>query len=216
MNESIRSQFAAANRSTYLNSAAVSPMPRSAIEAINRQLNDVAEYGSLHYEEWIAVKTRARALLASMLNVRAEQIAFTRNTSDGFASIANGLAWKTGDNIVSFTREFPANYYAWRRIRDEYGVELRLCPERDGRIDLDEFINLIDTNTRVATIPMDGEVGNSQYDPVSKHVFANVQTRKQLVVVVLRARRRRYLLAPGGARRIAVTAAVRQERRDAP
>ena len=152
MNESIRSQFAAANRSTYLNSAAVSPMPRSAIEAINRQLNDVAEYGSLHYEEWIAVKTRARALLASMLNVRAEQIAFTRNTSDGFASIANGLAWKTGDNIVSFAREFPANYYAWRRIRDEYGVELRLCPERDGRIDLDEFINLIDTNTRVVSI----------------------------------------------------------------
>jgi len=41
----------------------------------------------------------------------------------------------------------------------------------------------IDTNTRVATIPMDGEVGNSQYDPVSKHVFANVQTRKQLVEI---------------------------------
>src|SRR5436190_17422406 len=152
MHESIRSQFAAANRSTYLNSAAVSPMPRTAIEAINRQLNDVAEYGSLHYEEWIAVKTRARTLLASMLNVRAEQIAFTRNTSDGFASIANGLAWKPGDNIVSFEREFPANFYAWRRIRDEYGVELRLCPEREGRIDLDEFTTLIDHNTRVVAI----------------------------------------------------------------
>ena len=29
-----------------------------------------------------------------------------------------------------------------------FGVELRLCPERDGRIDLDEFIDLIDANTR--------------------------------------------------------------------
>jgi len=152
MNQEIRSLFAAATRSTYLNSAAVSPMPRSAIEAINWQLNDVAEFGSTHYLNWVATKDRARALLASMMNVRPEQVAFTRNTSDGFASIANGLTWKSGDNIVSFEREFPANFYAWRRIRDEYGVELRLCPERDGRIDLDEFINLIDSNTRVVAI----------------------------------------------------------------
>lgn len=39
------------------------------------------------------------------------------------------------------------------------------------------------TNTRVATIPLGGEVGNTQYDPVSKHIFANVQTRKQLVEI---------------------------------
>jgi len=58
----------------------------------------------------------------------------------------------SGDNIVSFAREFPANFYAWRRIRDDFGVELRLCPEREGRIDLDEFILLIDTNTKVVTI----------------------------------------------------------------
>lgn len=38
-------------------------------------------------------------------------------------------------------------------------------------------------NTRVATIPLGGEVGNTQYDPVSKHIFANVQTRKQLVEI---------------------------------
>jgi cysteine desulfurase/selenocysteine lyase len=152
MNEAIRSLFAATKHSTYLNSAAVSPMPATTIEAINRQLNDVAEYGSAHYTEWVATKDRARELLASMLNVRADQVAFTRNTSDGFASIGNGLMWKPGDNIVSFEREFPANYYAWRRIRDEYGVELRLCPEREGRIDLDEFIGLIDGNTKIVAI----------------------------------------------------------------
>jgi YVTN family beta-propeller protein len=39
------------------------------------------------------------------------------------------------------------------------------------------------TNTRVTTIPLGGDVGNTQYDPVSKHIFANVQTRKQLVEI---------------------------------
>lgn len=39
------------------------------------------------------------------------------------------------------------------------------------------------SNTRVATIALGGEVGNTQYDPVSKHIFANVQTRQQLVEI---------------------------------
>src|SRR5205085_6143420 len=70
----------------------------------------------------------------------------------GLASVANGLKWQKTDNIVSFEREFPANFYAWRRIRDAFGVELRLCPEREGRIDLDEFIGLIDENTKLVSI----------------------------------------------------------------
>lgn len=152
MNDAIRSLFPAAANYTYLNSAAVSPMPVTAIEAINRQLNDVASHGSSHYQDWIDTKNRSRTLLAAMLSVRPDQVAFLRNTSDGFASIANGLKWRQGDNIVSFANEFPANFYPWRRIRDEFGVELRLAAEHNGRIDTDELISLIDTNTRVITI----------------------------------------------------------------
>lgn len=136
----------------YLNSAAVSPMPTTAVEAITAQLTDVARHGSLHYTHWVATKDRCRALAAEMLAVRADQIAFVRNTSDGFASIANGLKWRAGDNIVSFAGEFPSNFYPWRRVRDAFGVELRLVAEREGRIDLDELISLIDANTRVVAL----------------------------------------------------------------
>lgn len=152
MNEQIRVLFLAAQYYTYLNSAAVSPIPATAVKAVISQLMDVAGGGSLGYPHWVATKTRARMLVAEMMKVRSDQVAFTRNTSDGFSSIAAGLDWKSGDNIVSFEAEFPANFYAWRRVRDEFGVELRLCPERMGRIDLDEFISLIDSNTRVVAI----------------------------------------------------------------
>jgi selenocysteine lyase/cysteine desulfurase len=87
-----------------------------------------------------------------MMDVRPEQVAFMRNTSDGLAAVATGIEWKPGDNIASFEGEFPANFYPWRMVRDRYGVELRLCPERDGRIDLDEFIAMIDSNTRLVAI----------------------------------------------------------------
>jgi selenocysteine lyase/cysteine desulfurase len=152
MNPKIRSLFPAAQNYTYLNSAAVSPMPTTAVEAVLSQLRDVSENGALHYSGWIATKDRARSLLAQMLSVTPEHIAFMRNTSDGFAAVAAGMDWAEGDNIVTFAEEFPANYYAWRRVRDTFGVELRACPEREGRIDLDELVGMIDMNTKLVSI----------------------------------------------------------------
>lgn len=152
MNENIRGLFPAAEKYTYLNSAAVAPLPSVSLAAVISQLKDVSENGSANFLDWVKTKNRARQTAAAMLKVRPEQIAFMRNTSDGLATVANGLKWKKGDNIVSFAREFPANFYAWRRIRDAFDVKLRLCPERNGRIDLDEFIGLIDVNTKVVSI----------------------------------------------------------------
>ncbi|HQZ96499.1 MAG TPA: aminotransferase class V-fold PLP-dependent enzyme [Pyrinomonadaceae bacterium] len=152
MNPAIRSLFPATEKYAYLNSAAVSPIPTTAIEAINWQLSDVATNGSVNFNEWVATKGRCRSIISEMLNVRPEQVAFLRNTSDGFASIANGLTWKAGDNIVSFAREFPANFYAWRSIRDDHGVELRLCEEIGGRVDVDTMIAMIDAHTKVVAI----------------------------------------------------------------
>lgn len=39
------------------------------------------------------------------------------------------------------------------------------------------------TNERVATIPMGGEVGNSQYDPIARLIYACVQTRNEFVAI---------------------------------
>ncbi|MEJ7713329.1 MAG: aminotransferase class V-fold PLP-dependent enzyme [Pyrinomonadaceae bacterium] len=39
-------------------------------------------------------------------------------------------------------------------MREAFGVEVRLCPERDGRIDMAEMIALMDDRTRVVAISM--------------------------------------------------------------
>ncbi len=44
---------------------------------------------------------------------------------------------------------------------------------------------VVDTrsNRRIATIAMGGEVGNSQYDPVSRRILVDVQTRDEIVAI---------------------------------
>jgi selenocysteine lyase/cysteine desulfurase len=152
MNDQLRALFPITERAIYLNHAAVSPPPVPTVEAVQSQLRDVAENGSLNYRNWIAVKEQARKLVSEMIGARPEQIAFMRNTSDGLSTVANGLTWSPGDNLVTFRREFPSNIYPWLRLRDVFGVEVRMCEERNGRIDLDELIGLINLKTRVVAI----------------------------------------------------------------
>ena len=152
MTPELRSLFPITNRAIYLNHAAVSPLPTPTVEAIESQLKDVRDNGSLNFRSWIAVKERARSLLAELLGARPEQVAFMRNTSDSLSTVANGLDWRTGQNVVTFRREFPANIYPWLRLRDIFGVEVRMCEERDGRVDMEELENLVDENTRVIAI----------------------------------------------------------------
>jgi len=152
MTPELRSLFPITQRAIYLNHAAVSPPPITTIEAVESQLRDVHENGSLNYQSWIAVKENARKQLANMLRARPSQVAFMRNTSDALSTVANGLEWNRGDNIVTFAREFPSNIYPWLRLRDVFGVEVRMCEERAGRIEFEELARLVDSHTRVIAI----------------------------------------------------------------
>jgi cysteine desulfurase/selenocysteine lyase len=152
MNDSLRALFPVTEHAVYLNHAAVSAPPTPTINAIQSQLADVSENGSVNFRRWLAVRESARGLVARMLNAQPEQVAFVRNTSDGLSTVANGLDWRAGDNLVTFRHEFPSNVYPWLRIREALGIEVRVCEERDGRVDLDELIRLIDNRTRIVAI----------------------------------------------------------------
>lgn len=152
INDELRALFPVTDGTVYLNHAAVSPPPAPTIQAVKAQLDDVSKNGSVNYRDWVATKERARKLAADMIGARPEQIAFMRNTSDGLSTIANGLRWRAGDNVVTFRNEFPSNIYPWLRLRQKLGVEVRMGEERDGRVVIEELTNLVDDRTRVIAI----------------------------------------------------------------
>lgn len=153
MNDDLRSLFPITRRAIYLNHAAVSPPPLPTMRAVENQMRDVAENGSLNYRRWVGVKENARRLAAQMIGARrSDQLAFMRNTSDGLSTIAQGTRWRAGDNIVTFRGEFPSNVYPWLHTRETHGVEVRFCEEREGRVDTEQMISLIDEHTRIVAI----------------------------------------------------------------
>ena len=111
-----RADFPVTKNLIYLNHAAVSPVCRAAGEAMRWLATDAEEFGSLHYEKWMACYEGLRVESARMINADPREMAIVKNTSEGIATIALGLDWRPGDRIVALHDEFPANQYPWIRL----------------------------------------------------------------------------------------------------
>jgi cysteine desulfurase / selenocysteine lyase len=109
-------QFPVRERLVYLNHAAVAPLVRPAAEAMKGLADDCLEFGSIHYDRWMAAYEGVRLAAARLIGADRSEIALVKNTSEGIATVAMGLDWKPGDRMVGFREEFPANYFPWKRL----------------------------------------------------------------------------------------------------
>ncbi len=107
----------------YLNHAAVAPLCKPAAEAMKYLADDACYNGSLHYDQWMDCYAGLRAATARLINAQPSEIAIVKNTSEGISIIALGFDWKSGDRVIAFKEEFPANYYPWQRLSDR-GVKI--------------------------------------------------------------------------------------------
>jgi len=132
-----RDQFPVAEKVIYLNHAAISPLSRSAADAMKWLADDGMNFGSLHYGQWLDTYTGLRNAAARMVNGIPEEIAITKNTSEGIATVAMGLDWRPGDRIVAFKEEFPANQYPWQQLASK-GVRIDWLSVTDPLDRIDE------------------------------------------------------------------------------
>lgn len=119
----------------FFNHAAVSPIPHSAAQAIRRYAAQ-AETQAYIDSGWYRDVEKLRELAGGLINAQKEEIAFVKNTSEGLATVANGLRWRRGDRVVTTSVEYPANIYPWMDLAERYGVELVKVSEQtsvDGR-----------------------------------------------------------------------------------
>ena len=117
-------EFPVRDHLVYLNHAAVAPLPRRAAEAMQWFAEDALQYGSLHYDKWLASIEDVRVAAARLIHCQRDEIALVKNTSEGILTVALGFPFKPGDVVVAFHEEFPANYYIWKKL-EERGVEVR-------------------------------------------------------------------------------------------
>lgn len=99
-----------------------------------------------------AVRKKTRSLLAELVGGKAEEIIFTKNTTEGTAILATGYPLKPGDNVVTCDLEHASNLHPWINASRNRGFELRIAKTENGAARVQDMIALMDENTKVVTI----------------------------------------------------------------
>lgn len=136
----------------YLNHAGTSPLPRRSGQRMAEFAEVSSRTGDRVWSERMREAERVRGMAARLLGAaRSHEVAFVENTSSALSLVAEGLDWQPGDNVVGAALEFPSNVYPWMSLAAR-GVEYRQAEERDGRIDPEELLSLIDDRTRMLAL----------------------------------------------------------------
>ena len=162
----LRDQFEVTDHHIYLNHAAVSPLPRRCRELMTGYLDELGRHGAAHYPDPIlGPLARVRRLGARLLGgADPEHVFIVRSTTQGLSLAATGIPVKEGDNVVLVEREFPANLRPWLPLRSK-GVEVRLVPQRGGRVLLDDLAAAADDRTVALSVSFVQFLSGFRLDP---------------------------------------------------
>src|SRR5581483_10551183 len=106
--DAARSQFPVLERYAYLNAGTNGPLPRSAVDAMERKLaqdRDEGRSGLPYIEEYIAQRQRLREAFAAVLATSPELVALTDSTTRGCQTVLAGLDLGPEDEVVTTDQE---------------------------------------------------------------------------------------------------------------
>lgn len=216
--EEVRADIPALESTTYLNWGASGPSPRSVVDAATHALHQ-HEFDSPQsegmYPVGFGVLDDARDSIASFLGARESDVALTTSTMDGIARVAASMEWEAGDTVVRTDVEHPAGILPWQRLADTRGIDIRVVPTDDGRLDMEALQSAVTDATLVAISAVSWtngvifpvrEVVDIAHDAGAKVLIDAVQAPGQMPVDVedwgadyVAGAGHKWLIAPWGA-----------------
>ena len=145
----VRKEFPAVERITYLDAGFQTPLARPVKAAIDLFLREGLETAGPK-SVWLDRVELTREKLARFLGVAADEIAFTKNTSESMNIAANALPLRAGDKVLMILGDHPNNAYAFLNLRRK-GVTVEFVPMTEI-VNADSLRPHIDASTRAISM----------------------------------------------------------------
>ncbi|MEM8953540.1 MAG: aminotransferase class V-fold PLP-dependent enzyme [Verrucomicrobiota bacterium] len=146
------SEFPIAKNKIFLSHAAVTALPRCVADAVcdytRASCNDQQEFAGV-----LDVIRDTRRAAADLIKAQPNEIALLGPTSLGLSLFANGLPWNTGDEILCYLDDYPANVYPWLDLERAHGVKINYVkPDTPGHITPDLVSAHLTPRTRLVAL----------------------------------------------------------------
>ena len=149
-----REHFPAISKCTYLNAASIALMYKGASEAAVAWQRDLAENGTLNFDEAAEqnIFSNLHDVFARLIGAHPRDIAVGSSFTELVASLAWAMMPGGKENIVGVDVVFPSTVYPWLRVAHTTGCEVRLLGTTDYYADPEELVGLINDDTAVVAI----------------------------------------------------------------
>ena len=145
-------EFPILEHGLYANHAAIAPWPRATSRAVAEFAQENCEIGAEKYNRWLLREKNLRKKLAGLINADSpDDMALLKNTTEGICTVANGIDWRSGDNIVLPMGEFPSNRLPWLALQ-RFGVEVREVDIRSPQDPEQALLARMDKRTRLLSV----------------------------------------------------------------
>lgn len=137
---------------TYLDVSARGPLPAAARRAAEAMLMAQAT-GAISKVAWFALADRVKAKAAALLSVSPDDLAFTKNASEGLNLVGAALQLQKGDRIIIAPAvEHPNNIFPWLWQAEIAGADLiSIAPDQGEEME-DAIIAALDDRTRLVAV----------------------------------------------------------------
>ena len=151
INEALRQrEFPVCADKVYLAHAGVSPVPA----CVTRAVHETAAAAALDDQEKglgdLLRTTRARA--AEMLGADVGEVALIGPTTAGLSTVAAGLDWEAGDEVLIYQDDFPVNVYPWLSLETRGVTVRRLQTPALGQITPELVLEQLTNKTRLVAL----------------------------------------------------------------
>lgn len=144
----LRKHFPLKKELVYLNNGTMGPSPYYVIEQTTRGMMEADAEGN--YGGWESTCKK----LATFVGAHEEEIALTRNVTEGINIVCNGLTLKPGDEVIVTTHEHGGNAFPWLNLAQRKGIVLKpFIPAPTAAENVQRVAALIGKKTRVIAIP---------------------------------------------------------------
>lgn len=141
----VRQQFPLQPGLVYLNAANVCPSSRPVLDRHLEFLRDFHANPSFQNRaKYKETQESLRTKLAAVLGVTADEIAITRNTSEGSNVIVHGIDLKPGDEVIVTEHNHPSNNDSWKVRARRDGFVVKELPVTIPARSADDLIGAFD------------------------------------------------------------------------
>ena len=153
----VKRQFPLDENLIYLNAANVCPASRPVLDRHAEYMRDFQSNPSFQNRaKYEMMRERLRDKIATMLRVSSDEIAITRNTSEGSNIIVKGVDLKPGDEVLITDHNHPSNNDSWKVRAQRDGFVVKSLPVSVPAMSRDALISQFDhafsARTRVVAI----------------------------------------------------------------